>query len=43
MKEQQIIITFENGETLKGELVSWSKELTKYTEEVVQYNFSIRV
>jgi len=42
MKNENIIITFENGETLKGELVSWSKELNKL-DELVQYNFSIRV
>ena len=42
MDNQEIIITFTNGETLRGELVSWSKELNKH-DELVQYNFSIKV
>lgn len=42
MKNEKVTITFENGETLRGELVSWSKEMNKL-DELVQYNFSIRV
>ena len=42
MINEVIEITFENGETLRGELVSWSKEINK-NEEVIQYNFSIKL
>lgn len=41
MKKENIVITFDNGATIEGELVSWSKEYNS-KNELVQYNFSIK-